>query len=291
LISISTTPGGNPAALGNPEAWAIEFAICEDCKQFFCDRCVRERARRFGAARCPSCDGRLLDGRRRWEQVRSLPYPQAVTTYNAGMELAKAGQLDAGLSAFDMAVRLRPEYPAAHFHRGIALRDLGRLTQAVEALDLTLRVDPGNALAAFDKGLILSRLVRPAQAIAAYRQAIDIEPRYAGARINLAITLDERGASDEALRIVEEAIRLIETKQDVDDDGGALPYAWGAKGGCLLAQRRYQEALDAFDRAIDIGLDDGTTYENRSRALEGLGRYDEARFTRQLARDADPRSS
>ena len=86
LISISQVPGGNPVALQEPDVWAIEFSVCEDCKRPLCDRCTGKR----GSAHCPECSGSLVDGMRQRERVRALPYPEAVTAYNEGMSTSRA---------------------------------------------------------------------------------------------------------------------------------------------------------------------------------------------------------
>lgn len=287
LISVSVVPGGNPAVLAEPEAWATEFAVCEDCKSYFCDRCVDKRRRRFSRSRCPDCSGKLADGARFWEQVRGLPYPEAVTRYNEAFGLMDAGRHVEALTAFDHAVLLRPNYVNAHFYRAVTLRELGRDREAVDALDEVLRIDPDNARTAFEKGNALRRLRDTPQAIEAYRRAIAIEFRYVPPRVNLAITLNDSKQLDEALRVCDETIQLIMTYKGIETSNNTLAYAHGAKAACLLNLGRHADAVEALDAAIDSGLEDPLTHRNRAYALEKLGRHHEARLARQMAEDAE----
>ncbi|KOX00739.1 hypothetical protein ADK65_14045 [Streptomyces sp. NRRL B-1140] len=285
LISISTVPGGNPVALSEPDAWAIEFSICEDCKEPLCDRCTRKRTRGFRAVRCPWCHGGLIDGRHRWEEVTSRPYPEAITRYEEGLALAEAGRIAEAMPAFDSAVRLRPTYVLAHFHRGIALGELGRNTEALEALDEASRLDLFNPLASFEKGAIHEELSQPQQAIKAYDEAIRREPRYIAPRINKAVMLNELAQWDEALAVCDDTIRIIEADQGIDGAEHAYAHIQAAKGACLLNLRRDEEGLAALDVAIANGPDDPLTYRNRGIALERLGRHEEARLSLRIAEE------
>ena len=61
------------------------------------------------------------------------------------MELARAGQHEAALAAFDEAVRLRPGYVDAYFTRGATLRTLGRFDEAITAFEEVARLDSPKA--------------------------------------------------------------------------------------------------------------------------------------------------
>jgi len=53
FISVSVAPEGNPVALADPEHWATVFAVCDNCKKFFCDRCIGD------SRQCPKCKGKV----------------------------------------------------------------------------------------------------------------------------------------------------------------------------------------------------------------------------------------
>lgn len=55
LISVSVIPGGNPAALSDPENWATIHFKCASCGENYCDRCVKK----LSQTKCPSCGGKL----------------------------------------------------------------------------------------------------------------------------------------------------------------------------------------------------------------------------------------
>ncbi|CAM3035094.1 tetratricopeptide repeat protein [Saccharomonospora xinjiangensis] len=284
LVSMTELRQANPVALAEPEAWAVEFRICVDCKSTLCDRCARKRGGRLRGPSCPRCAGRMVDGRRRWSRVFERPDPPEVIAYQEGMSRGEAGRWEEALRAFDTALRLRPSYPHALLYRAVTLRQLGRTDEAVSVLDDLLRLDPRNAQAAFDKGAALSAAGRADEAADAYRTAIGIEPGYGSARVNLAILLLDRGEAPAALKLCEEAVRLFETGKQAEN-AALLAYALAAEGAALLACGRPREALDRLDRAVDEGLEDSQTHHNRARALAALGRQDEAAQARRLAED------
>jgi uncharacterized tellurite resistance protein B-like protein len=68
LISISAVPGGNPAALAEPETYACEWALCS-CNAYTCDRCLW---RQQGRCRCGS-PTRLLSEPERIQIAQGVP--------------------------------------------------------------------------------------------------------------------------------------------------------------------------------------------------------------------------
>jgi tetratricopeptide (TPR) repeat protein len=282
LISVSTVPGGNPVALRDPEHFAVDYFICEDCKRMFCDRCVGAKGALFSRPRCPDCHGRMLD-RTKHREADSRPWPEAILRYNDGYALGSGGNLPAALAEYDTAVRLRPEFVLAHYRRGLTLRDLGRTDEALTALERAARLDPGRAVVLFDVGTIHLGLRQWAEAVRAFDRATAAQPRYVAAHINRAFALLASGRAEQALAASERAIRIEEAGEAAVATAHASAIAHRAKGFALLNLRRYADAVAALDVAVDTGPDDPNTYRNRAAALAALGRHEEARNDHLLA--------
>jgi hypothetical protein len=61
LISVSSVPGGNPAALADPEGFAVEYLQCRACKKYFCDRSLVKLGTSMTETSCPGCKGPLFN--------------------------------------------------------------------------------------------------------------------------------------------------------------------------------------------------------------------------------------
>jgi tetratricopeptide (TPR) repeat protein len=245
----------------DPEGFATSYAICGDCAKTFCDRCSAAGGR-FGGSTCRLCGGALRPGNPGAVPQAPRHLAEEFRHHDRGLELARAGQLGAALTAFDDAVRLRPGYVEAHFGRGMALRELGRFDEARVAFEEVIRLDPLNALAFFDLAGTLRKAGRPDEAIAAYDRAVALDPSYVDPRINKAHTLDQVGRREEALAVLEEAVVL-------DPDNA---FAHSIKGMVLIHLGREVEAVAAIREALRLRPDGAEDQRNLAYALKRAGR-------------------
>src|SRR5207245_1053825 len=74
------------------------------------------------------------------------------------------------------ALRLRPNFPEAHFALGNAENDQGKLAEAVEEYRKGLRLRPGDPAAHINLGAALNKQGKPAEAEAECREALRLEP-------------------------------------------------------------------------------------------------------------------
>jgi tetratricopeptide (TPR) repeat protein len=282
LISVSDVPGGNPVARKDPEHFSSDFQLCPDCHQSYCDRCAPQRP--GPPSRCRSCHGPLVDASLR-SQVLARPLAEVVQLHQRGLELAGDERLAQALAVFDEVVRVREDYVDAHSNRGVALRLLGRPVEAIEAFERVATLEPGHAPAMFDIGGLYRALGRFEDAVHAYDRALARQPRHMAALINRAISLSDLNRCEEALLACDEAIRLDEAGESVERIEHARSYAYGARGAALLKLGRPAEALMAIDLAIDAGPANADNYLNRARALQHLGRTEEARHAARIGQD------
>jgi tetratricopeptide (TPR) repeat protein len=52
------------------------------------------------------------------------------------------GRQSEAISHFEAALRIRPDYPDAHFNLGMALANAGRYTEAIQHLEAAQRLKP-----------------------------------------------------------------------------------------------------------------------------------------------------
>lgn len=112
----------------------------------------------------------------------------------------------------------------------------------------------------FRKGEALESTSR-ADAEEAYRRAIELEPSRAAPYLNLGAILCEDSRCDEAVQLYETATRRISGE----------PLLHFNHAIALEDQRRFQEALDAYGRALVLDTDFADAHYNSAVLLEKLG--------------------
>jgi len=155
---------------------------------------------------------------------------------------------------------------------GLSYMGINRNEQAADTFERAARYADDEDLeqeAWVNKGIAHGELEEWDAAVGAHREAIfvaedgDFE---AAAHTNLAYALWEFGEDEEAYEHAEEAVRVDKR----------LPQAWYNLGFIENERDRPEQALDALDNAIRLGFQQADVYEEKSRALEALGRDEEA---------------
>jgi tetratricopeptide (TPR) repeat protein len=144
--------------------------------------------------------------------------------------------------------------------RGDVRQEKGDSLGALGDYERALREAPDDPMIWNNRGVSLSSLGRYDEAIGSYRKAIDIRPGYWIAWYNLGKAIHRR--ADKMPR----PARL---------DGGAETEA--PSDGTMTAQADpYEEAISAYDRALELNPTHASTLNNKAVALRKLGRYEEA---------------
>jgi len=133
-------------------------------------------------------------------------------------------------------------------------REDGALAEALEAYDAALAAGVENlAEVHFDRALTLGLLGDQDGALAGYDAALALRPTWTAPLLNKAVLWSERGESEAARSVLEQAI-----SQDAED--AELHYNLSL---ALLALGRTVEALAALDRAITLDPTSAAAHNNR----------------------------
>jgi len=186
-------------------------------------------------------------------------------------EIAGAGA-DELERLFDEAVRLRPDYTAAHVRLGDAMSSRGRLREARAAFEAALALDGQLALAHRGLGQVLLALGEVGPAVAALERAIEIDPADGSAWAALARARNRAGDPAAATEAAGSARRL-------GDSAGAMAdpvfeeeiVARGASGTRALSRAVQKvRAGDLHGALEDLRLAD-ETHPNDSAVQNWLG--------------------
>jgi tetratricopeptide (TPR) repeat protein len=114
--------------------------------------------------------------------------------------------------------------------------------------------------------LCLVDIPRRGEALRFYTVAVGLRPRSSAAWLNLGATLHERGATDDAVTALHEALRL---KSDVAAAHNNL-------GNALVHKGDYDGAIAAYEKAADLDPNYAAPHVNLGKVLITKGDYDRA---------------
>ncbi|WP_276299675.1 tetratricopeptide repeat protein [Halorussus lipolyticus] len=151
--------------------------------------------------------------------------------------------------------------------------NINRYEQAADTFERAAQFAPDDSKleqeAWTNKGAAHAELEEWDAAIGDYREALRIDDdseHAATAETNLAYALWESGRSEQALEHAEKAVEIDERFAE----------AWFNRGFFLLERGLAEDALNSIENAIRLGLRNSQVLDEKARALEELGEYDEA---------------
>ena len=118
------------------------------------------------------------------------------------------GMVNNAVRHFEVSATLKPESAAAHFNLGTALAQAGRFTRAVQSFRDALERRPDYAIAHANLGRVLLALGNAAEALTHLQQAEKLDPKNVPTLLGLADAYAARGAIDQAIEIIERAMKL-----------------------------------------------------------------------------------
>ncbi len=163
------------------------------------------------------------------------------------------------------AVRLAPEYPEGHLAMGLVLLARGRSAEAGVELEKTRRLAPGDDTACVQMAGAYARLGRLDEAQRLYDEALALRPNYWGNHNELGAFLVQKGD----LQGAEAAFRRVIALRPESDSG------YGNLGATLILAGRFAEAEPLLLAGARI-RPDAATYNNLGFTYYASGRYQEA---------------
>ena len=230
----------------------------------------------------------------------------------AGFQAQQQGDAASAEAAYQQALRLQPEHPAALQLLGGLARQRGENVPAEALLRRSLAADARQPHVWNNLGNLLLAGGRGEEALACYERAIALQAAYPDAHYNHARALHAAARLPEAAASLNRAlghapqptIAMLQLHAQIEGDLGhvdsalrtlekalsAAPDHLGLlHNRAVLLQRghRHAEALALHDRAAALGLDAADAHYNRGNTLQSLGRHEEAlqAYRAALARD------
>lgn len=186
------------------------------------------------------------------------PFPDAEA--NLGTVLMALGRLDGALKYIEMAVAHAPDNAAMHFNLGNVQSERQDWNKARNAYETAVSLAPDQAQAWCQLGLALGHLNDAHSAQNAYEKTLSLEPNHSQALYNLANIHRDAGHLGEAETLLRRALA-------VRDD---YAKAWNSLGTLLGDMGRSEDAIEAFDKAVEFAPESVAYASNRLCGLQYL---------------------
>jgi tetratricopeptide (TPR) repeat protein len=149
-----------------------------------------------------------------WRHAIDVEPSNARALANLAATLAGEGRTSEALAFYRDAVRLTPDEPKLLVNYGMALAAIGDRSSALVELRRAIQLDPGYAKAHLHLADQLAASGRFDEAFDHYRTAIERDPTSGLARMNLSVTFAETGRLEDALEAASGAIALESSRAD-----------------------------------------------------------------------------
>ncbi|NNE84033.1 MAG: tetratricopeptide repeat protein [Alphaproteobacteria bacterium] len=196
-------------------------------------------------------------------------FAEAVAYFEIARTQVLLGDRAAAEAQYRKALAAQPDLTAASRELASLCLEAGRLDEAEQWFGETLRHDPGDGMARRNLAQLLYRLERGGEAIATLDAGVALAPDQPDLHVMLATLHELENDPPAAQRHSETAIALDPGNPSATVILAKLAFRRGDPGGALTL-------LDGVDRARMSDQQQVTRHAERGRALDRLGRYEEA---------------
>jgi eukaryotic-like serine/threonine-protein kinase len=201
--------------------------------------------------------------------------PEFVKAFNSqGDTSDDLEEFEKARNAYQQASRIEPDSPTYLVGQANALYRLNQFDKGDKLYQEATQKAPSSALEWNSRGDAAFVLDRLEEAKAYYSKALDLESRNPKFNIDLGAVLYKLNRDELALKAYGTALELSQEDSDKFN-------AWMGTGKALFGLKRYEEALEAFDRAQNIEPDNpepwfyqGLTEDKLERVAAAKNRYE-----------------
>jgi tetratricopeptide (TPR) repeat protein len=169
--------------------------------------------------------------------------------------LFRQGDVDGALKHHELAVKLDPDLPGAHFNYGVTLASVGKLREAQAELERALQLRPDDADARYAYGLVMAALDYEIAATGQLREANRLRRDWFDALRSLAWLL----ATSPEPKVRDGAQAVIVAERANQLSGYENPVALDTLAAAYAEAGRFDSAVATETRAVDIARTSGQT--------------------------------
>lgn len=190
-----------------------------------------------------------------------------------GYERAQGGDYNAAVNLLHKALRLDPDYVAAHNSLGNVCLAEGNPLEAMKHFQAAIRLEPSHAEAHYNLGIIFLSLNEADEAMRHFQESLILNPNNADAHTNMAAVKIQQQRISDALKHLQAALQLEPEK----------PEANYTLAGLLASLDRNEEAITHFQIALKSGAQAAAIHRELSELYRKVGEFEQARRHAELA--------
>ena len=155
------------------------------------------------------------------------------------------------------SLELKPNDVNALNAKTISLGFIKKYDEALECCNKIIEINPSDVAAWTNKGLVLSSLNKYNEALECWKKAVEIDDTYVSNWNKKAASLqDSKGYDDSVIK------RILVIKL-------------AGKGVSYVLMKKYKEALECSNKALDLDANNSDNLNNKAWSLNGLKRYED----------------
>lgn len=195
----------------------------------------------------------------------------AISLVRKGDDLMVQKKYHEALEAYEEAVAIDPYNSISWNKIGLAHMNTGRYEDAVSAFRMATNIDPFYTDAWNNMGDSLAILEKHQEALDAYDHALRVNPNDLYALLHKGISLQETGNSGGAMAIYENVIALADREMRKHPNYAEFDAEiWATKGEALFRLGRFEEAVQAYDAALQINPKYEMALKGKSKAMDAI---------------------
>ena len=177
-------------------------------------------------------------------------------------------------SEFKLAIKLNPNYPAAHQRYALFLRTVGRFDEAIAEMRKAQQLDPVSLSVNSGMGSLLYVSRRFDESIEQLLQVVELDPNYPTSHFFLGLAYETKGMYEEAIREYDQAIRL----------GGSHPELIACLAAVYALSGRRTDALIMLDELKQLSRSRHVSHYDMATVHTALGDKEQALLWRRSKR-------
>ncbi|MFA6373859.1 MAG: tetratricopeptide repeat protein [Methanothrix sp.] len=193
--------------------------------------------------------------------------------------LSELGRNDEAIETFDEVLKQNPENADAWLRKAGLLVEIKRYNESLEAYDKAIELISENnaedlALNWLSKGWALNKTGRTDEARAAFQMSLELYDRAISENLGDNLLLQQKGLAlfelgryDEAIEVYDQ---VLKTSLKVEPDTTAVSALIG-KGDSLRLQGKNDDALEAYNKAIEVSPHYSNAWHGKGEAQKAMG--------------------
>ena len=201
------------------------------------------------------------------------------SSFRKGNELLRQRSFAEAVDRYNQLLNIDSNYYQAWTNRGYALAGLKQYEEMRESCSAATIIEPTAVYAWNCQGEALHNLQRGSEAIAAFDRAIALDRTNPIFLINKSESLKDLGRDRESLTVIKEAIKVLEKIKAIQGQESVsreFAVALAFLGNGYRQKAQYQDAIDAYERALTYAPDYFPASIGKGIALNRTGEHQKA---------------